>query len=51
MSHDKPNDNKNQGNAIPDSSTKKASGSTKVHSELDNSTKKGYQPKDKSEEE
>ncbi len=46
-------DNKNKGGnkSIPDSSVKKARGSKKVHSELDDSTKDGWQPNKGKEEE
>lgn len=46
MSSDKKDYNK-----IPDSSSKTASGSKKVHSEKDNSTKDGFKPKATREEE
>jgi hypothetical protein len=44
MSNSKPNDNKNGNREIPDSSTKKASGSKSVHSPLDNSQEDGFKP-------
>lgn len=46
MSSDKKDYNK-----IPDSSSKTARGSKTVHSEKDNSTKDGFQPKANNEEE
>ena len=46
MSSDKKDYNK-----IPDSSSKTARGSKKVHSEKDNSTKDGFKPKATKEEE
>ncbi|SDB37590.1 hypothetical protein SAMN03097699_0984 [Flavobacteriaceae bacterium MAR_2010_188] len=41
MSHDKVDKSRH----IPDSDTKKASGSKSVHSELDDSTEDGFKPK------
>lgn len=41
----KPNDNKNNNDQLPDSSTKTARGSKSVHSEKDNSTEDGFKKK------